>query len=545
MRGLFICLLAFMVLQDLALCQNEALRRRRIRKKVIKAPIVENESTILEDVQENIQQQTDEEGRENRGFLDEYYSQFDDRVSQSHVDNKGGKALVDNTNARMDAYSTDYDQETISDQQARDMPNDYAAYQQMQNAAYQQMQMEDLLRQKQENLEAALIQKHMEEELIEEELRSLPTTVQQQHPDIRSGTRYVQHVSLPNNGRPDENAYMYSSVMPDDPKMNEILPAKSMTNYLYAKPPSDLYANQADTLATAGDTMYTTTHYGEEPDTLIDSRFFNSDSPSSSAYGDSGSSSDAVSRFFGITGTTSQDIQLGLTFTVPFLSVPLQSLQSMLGGGGLGDLFDNFSLDSSSVITIVVIGVAAIFVLPQIIYWLTGVNLSAFNWGRMDEGGHGMNIVSVMNMIDESMKKYDVDTRSCMARTMCNQYATRTLQGEEEAVQRISRGLIEQIAQNDEGEEQIIQRMNRGLIEKIANHDYMKMYLGESKVEEALKYGQNGKDCSIYYSRNICPWDTSAMIKIATKVMTSGNIDFASIASAAAANLISSSLSKN
>ena len=104
--------------------------------------------------------------------------------------------------------------------------------------------------------------------------------------------------------------------------------------------------------------------------------------PSSSAYGDSGSSSDAVSRFFGITGTTSQDIQLGLTFTVPFLSVPLQSLQSMLGGGGLGDLFDNFSLDSSSVITIVVIGVAAIFVLPQIIYWLTGVNLSAFNWGR-------------------------------------------------------------------------------------------------------------------------------------------------------------------
>ena len=60
---------------------------------------------------------------------------------------------------------------------------------------------------------------------------------------------------------------------------------------------------------------------------------------------------------------------------------------------------------------------------------------------------YGMNIVSVMNMIDESMKKYDVDTRSCMARTMCNQYAERTLQGEEEAVQRISRGLIEKIAQ--------------------------------------------------------------------------------------------------
>ena len=63
--------------------------------------------------------------------------------------------------------------------------------------------------------------------------------------------------------------------------MNEIVPAKSMTNYLYAKPPSDLYAKQADTLTTAGNTMYTSTHYGEEPDSIIDSRFFNSETPSS------------------------------------------------------------------------------------------------------------------------------------------------------------------------------------------------------------------------------------------------------------------------
>ena len=64
----------------------------------------------------------------------------------------------------------------------------------------------------------------------------------------------------------------------------------------------------------------------------------------------------------------------------------------------------------------------------------------------MDDG-HGINVASVMNLIDDSLKKYDVDTKSCLARTMCNQYAQRTLEGEEEAVQRISRGLIENIAQ--------------------------------------------------------------------------------------------------
>ena len=55
-----------------------------------------------------------------------------------------------------------------------------------------------------------------------------------------------------------------------DPNANEILPAKSMTNYMYAKPPSDIYIKQgsssADTLSTAGDTMYTTTTYGAGSD---------------------------------------------------------------------------------------------------------------------------------------------------------------------------------------------------------------------------------------------------------------------------------------
>ena len=72
------------------------------------------------------------------------------------------------------------------------------------------------------------------------------------------------------------------------------------------------------------------------------------------------------------------------------------------------------------------------------------------------------------------------------------------------------------------------------------SHDYVKMFLGESKISEALSYGKNGKDCSIYYSSDICPWDTSAMIKIASKVMTSGNVDFASIATAAASRMFQS-----
>ena len=44
-----------------------------------------------------------------------------------------------------------------------------------------------------------------------------------------------------------------------------------------------------------------------------------------------------------MTATTSQDIQLGLTFTVPFLSIPLNSINSLIGGnfGDIGN-FLNF-----------------------------------------------------------------------------------------------------------------------------------------------------------------------------------------------------------
>ena len=99
------------------------------------------------------------------------------------------------------------------------------------------------------------------------------------------------------------------------------------------------------------------------------------------AAGPSYTQKDLASKYFGLATTQSQDIQLGLTFTVPFLSIPLNGLTNLFNGAGLGDLF-NFDFDSGNLVTIAVIALGAIFIVPQAIYWLTGVNLSAFNWGR-------------------------------------------------------------------------------------------------------------------------------------------------------------------
>lgn len=123
------------------------------------------------------------------------------------------------------------------------------------------------------------------------------------------------------------------------------------------------------------------------------STFINSDLPSYSAsvpteYSSVGSGlKQAASKYFGVATTNDQNIQLGLTFTVPFLSIPLNSLTNIFNSGGtsgLSGVSNFFNFDTSNLITIGVIAVAAIFILPQVIYWLTGVNLSAFNWGRSE-----------------------------------------------------------------------------------------------------------------------------------------------------------------
>lgn len=101
----------------------------------------------------------------------------------------------------MDPYATEYEDQ---EEKGRNMP-DYSAFQ-------QQMQKE-ALRQKQLQLELALQQKYMEEELIEEELKNLPSTVQQHQ--TSKGVKYVQQVTLPQQ-MPDDKTYMYSSVMGGD-----------------------------------------------------------------------------------------------------------------------------------------------------------------------------------------------------------------------------------------------------------------------------------------------------------------------------------------
>ena len=61
-----------------------------------------------------------------------------------------------------------------------------------------------------------------------------------------------------------------------------------------------------------------------------------------------------------------------------------------------------------------------------------------------DEGGIPMG--NVVRSVEDALSAYDIDTRTCLARTMCNQYQTKLEDEERSTAARISRGILDNLA---------------------------------------------------------------------------------------------------
>lgn len=52
----------------------------------------------------------------------------------------------------------------------------------------------------------------------------------------------------------------------------------------------------------------------------------------------------------------------------------------------------------------------------------------------------------VIKSVEEALRVYDIDTRTCLARTMCNQYQTKLEEEQKSTAARISRGILDNLA---------------------------------------------------------------------------------------------------
>ena len=52
--------------------------------------------------------------------------------------------------------------------------------------------------------------------------------------------------------------------------------------------------------------------------------------------------------------------------------------------------------------------------------------------------------MGLMRSVEDALAEYNIDTRQCLARTMCNQYSTRSTT--DDTPDRVGRGLLENLA---------------------------------------------------------------------------------------------------
>ena len=60
------------------------------------------------------------------------------------------------------------------------------------------------------------------------------------------------------------------------------------------------------------------------------------------------------------------------------------------------------------------------------------------------DGEDGIPLMGLMRSVEDALAEYNIDTRTCLARTMCNQYSTRSTT--DDTPDRVGRGILENLA---------------------------------------------------------------------------------------------------
>ena len=213
-------------------------------------------------------------------FLDQYYSQFDDRVQESQVDYSGGRFESGKSMRHRMPYKEEPQMDLMTESSRRQ----------------------------------GILKKSdmMEEEYGDFDLDDLPTYQEMILEQPASpNTRYVQHVALPKSGQQDDSTYMYSAVHPSELEANDLNdePRKILPGFLYSgtKPSTSQSFSPIKT-------SYSESKAKQGFDSTEPSYSEREYQASGSSYSSSSSTGNPVSKFLGLTGTTSQDIQVNIFY---------------------------------------------------------------------------------------------------------------------------------------------------------------------------------------------------------------------------------------
>ncbi|XP_069959489.1 uncharacterized protein [Cherax quadricarinatus] len=229
--------------------------------------------------------------------------------------------------------------------------------------------------------------------------------------------------------------------------------------------------------------------------------FFGTEEESSSYAYPETSSRNNSNRFFNFY-SDSQTFDLGISFTVPFLSIPTSSLMNLkdsLGSTTGTALSSLMSINWPSVISIGAAVLLAALLLPQLASLLTNLVSGSTEYNTPYTGSYGRNIerggvlpvapfTSLLHQLDDALAQYDLDSTSCMQRAACNYVA-------------------ESEASVKEGDADSIEMIVSG----IARNKWLQTLVGKTFLTEAVETGRSGDNCQLQYPK--CPFSLTGVLR--------------------------------
>ncbi|XP_071528795.1 uncharacterized protein [Panulirus ornatus] len=207
------------------------------------------------------------------------------------------------------------------------------------------------------------------------------------------------------------------------------------------------------------------------------------------------------SRFFTV-NTSTQTFDLGLSFTVPFLSIPMSSLMNLgdtLGATTTTAINSLLAVNWPSVIFIGVAILCATLLLPQLATWLASLTSGA-GGGTSYTNSYGRNIdregsllpvapfTAILSQLDDALAQYDLDSTSCMQRAVCTYVAESELS--------IKKGDADS---------------NEMIVAGLARSTWLQALLGKTSLTKAVEMGRSGANCQLQYPK--CPFSLAGVLR--------------------------------
>ncbi|XP_011861534.1 PREDICTED: uncharacterized protein LOC105558446 [Vollenhovia emeryi] len=181
-----------------------------------------------------------------------------------------------------------------------------------------------------------------------------------------------------------------------------------------------------------------------------------------------------------------------------------------IGGTGSGYGVSPYApakIDLGGLLLGAIIGVGSILIIPKLLYILSGTYGA---YARSDDSG----FTQTLTRIDDVLARHGIDTTSCMQRAVCTYTQQATAATGEDGNKNED--------ENESGNEKGGRATSfEKMVNAVTTNQVFRTAMQGTAIEEAVKAGRNGRNCSRSYPH--CGFSMETMLSLLTNIIATAN----------------------